>query len=72
MKMVKTIVVSLTAIAGALLSQESMALQAGDNLLYLGGAYVMPSGSISPLSSRHERLDPERVDVCVELLPHVY
>ena len=47
----KKIVISAIAVATALLSQESMALQAGDNVIYVGGAFLFPSSSIGPLNS---------------------
>jgi len=51
MKFNNKIAMIVSVVAGTLLSQESMALQAGDNAVYVGGAYVMPSGSISALNS---------------------
>ena len=47
----KKIVISAIAVAAASLSQESMALQAGDNIIYVGGAFLFPSSSISSLNS---------------------
>jgi outer membrane protein len=47
----KTIVMSAIAVAAVSLSQESMALQAGDNIIYVGGAFIFPSSSIGPLNS---------------------
>ena len=47
----KKIVISAIAVVTALLSQESMALQAGDNVIYVGGAFLFPSSSIGPLNS---------------------
>jgi outer membrane protein len=47
----KKIVIGAIAVAAAALSQESMALQAGDNIVYVGGAFIFPSSSIGPLNS---------------------
>ncbi len=47
----KKIVISAIAVAAASLSQQSMALQAGDNIIYVGGAFLFPSSSISSLNS---------------------
>jgi outer membrane protein len=41
----------VTLVAGTFFSQQSMALQAGDNLIYVGAAEIMPNGSISDLTS---------------------
>jgi outer membrane protein len=51
MKINNKIAMIVSVVAGTLLSQESMALQAGDNAVYVGAAYIMPSGSIGALSS---------------------
>ena len=51
MKLTKPMVAVATMLAGALLSQECMALQAGDNAVYLGGASVSSSASLGTLSS---------------------
>ncbi len=45
------IVMSAIAVAAASLSQNSMALQAGDNIVYIGGAALAPNSSISTLNS---------------------
>lgn len=42
---------SAIAIAAVSLTQESMALQAGDNIVYVGGAFIFPSSSIGSLNS---------------------
>jgi len=47
----KRIVMSAIVVAAALLSQESMALQAGDNIVYVGGALLQPNSSIGTLTS---------------------
>ena len=51
MKLTKTMLAVAATVAGALLSQECMALQAGDNAVYLGGANVTSSASLGTLSS---------------------
>ena len=51
MKLNKKHVVIAAGLAGALLSQPSFAFRAGDNAIYVGGAYVSPSGSIGTLNS---------------------
>jgi outer membrane protein len=51
MKFNNKIAMIVSVVAGTLLSQESMALQAGDNAVYVGAAYIMPNGSIGALTS---------------------
>jgi outer membrane protein len=51
MRLNNKIALIVSVVAGTLLSQESMALQAGDNAVYVGAAYVMPNGSIGSLNS---------------------
>ena len=51
MHFMKKTAIGATAVAAVLFSQGSMALQAGDNIVYVGGAYLSPSSSIGTLTS---------------------